>query len=159
MRRAPASAALSIALLFCACQPSRDRAMEDVIERVIASHGRESRVAINRDHGSIVVAIGGATKPSGWPDTVPIYPNANRAKIDDRASERQRLTILTEDGTKEIGDFYRARLANDGWRLEMGAGQSLQCSRGDERMTLRFSGRGKGRGSRADIEYGRAPAG
>ena len=142
-----------LAILLCACQRGRDRASEEIVERVIAAHGRESKVDIDREGGSISVTIGGATKPPRWPSVVPIYPNAARAKIDEERGNVQRLSVVTEDTAQELDQFYRAQLANDGWQLEATVDQSVRARRGNERLELRVSARGRGKGSRADIEY------
>ncbi len=142
-----------LAILLCTCQRGRDRATEEIVERAIAAQGRESKVDIDREHGSISVTIGGATKPAGWPSVVPIYPNANRAKVDEDRGNAQRLSVVTEDTPRELEQFYRAQLANEGWQLEATIDRSLRARRGNERLELRVSARDKGKGSRADIEY------
>jgi hypothetical protein len=148
-RTIPAVALLAIAVLDC--QRSSDRAAEQIVERVIAAHGRESKVEIDRERGSIFVTIGAATKPPGWPPVVPIYPNASRAKIDEKRGDAQRLSIVTEDAAQEVDQFYRRQLANDGWQLDATVDRSVRARRGAELLELRVSARG--RGSRADIEY------
>ncbi|HSD10301.1 MAG TPA: hypothetical protein VLF14_04905 [Candidatus Binatia bacterium] len=142
-----------LAIVVCACQRSGDRATEEIVERVIAAHGRESKVDIDRKHGSIAVTIGGATKPPGWPSVVPLYPNASRAKIDEKRNDAQHLSIVTEDTPQELGRFYRTRLANDGWQLDATVENSVRAWRGDERLELRVSAPSSGKGSRLDIEY------
>src|SRR5262249_8684016 len=120
---------------------------------MIAAHGRESKVDIDREHGSISVTIGAATKPPGWPPVVPIYPNASRAKIGEQRGDTRRLSLLTEDAAQELGQFYRKQLASDGWQLDAALDGSVRARRGDERLELRVSNRGGRKGSRADIEY------
>ena len=143
-----------LAILAVGCQRSSDRATEQLVERVIAAHGRESKVDIDRERGSISVTIGVATKPPGWPSVVPIYPNASRAKIDERRGDARRLSVVTEDAAQEMSRFYREQLASDGWQLDTTVtDRSVHARRGDERLELRVSARGGGKGSRADIEY------
>lgn len=148
-----------LAIVLCACKRSGDRAAEQILERVIAAHGRESKVDIDRERGSISVTIGAATKPPGWPSVVPIYPNAKRAKIDEKRGDVQHLSIVTEDTPQELDEFYRTRLANDGWQLDASVEHSVHARRGNERLELRVSAPGSGKGSRADIEYTFAAAG
>ncbi len=142
-----------LAILAFGCQRSSDRATEQLVERVIAAHGRESKVDIDREKGSISVTIGVATKPPGWPSVVPIYPNASRAKIDEQRGDARRLSVVTEDAAQELDQFYRKQLASDGWQLDSTLDRSVRARRGDERLELRVSARGGGKGSRADIEY------
>ncbi len=142
-----------LALIALGCQRSSDRAAEEIVEGVIAAHGRESKVDIDREHGTISVTIGAATKPPGWPPVVPIYPNASRAKIDEQRGDTRRLSLLTEDAAQELDQFYRKQLASDGWQLDTTLDLSVRARRGDERLELRVSARGGRKGSRADIEY------
>src|SRR5262249_36127419 len=115
-----------VAFVGFGCQRSGDRATEQIVERVIAAHGRESKVAIDRDHGSISVTIGAVTKPPGWPSVVPIYPNASRAKIDEQRGDARRLSFVTEDAAQELDQFYRKRLASEGWQLDTTLDQSVR---------------------------------
>jgi hypothetical protein len=142
-----------LAMLVLGCQRSSDRATEQIVEGVIAAHGRESKVDIDRERGSISVTIGAATKPPGWPPVVPIYPNASRAKIDEQRGNARRLSLVTEDAAQELDQFYRTQLASDGWQLDTTLDRSVRARRGEERLELRVSARGSGKGSRADIEY------
>jgi hypothetical protein len=142
-----------LAIVALGCRRSGDRATEQIVEQVIAAHGRESKVDIDREHGSISVTIGAATKPSGWPSVVPIYPNASRAKIDAARGNSQRLSVVTEDAAQELDQFYRRTLASEGWELDATLDGSVRARRGGELLELRVSARGGGRGSRADIEY------
>jgi hypothetical protein len=142
-----------LAVLALGCQRSSDRAAEQIVEEVIATHGRESKVHIDREHGSISVTIGAATKPPGWPLVVPIYPNASRAKIDEQRGDSRRLSLVTEDTAQELDQFYRKQLASDGWQLDTTLDSSVRARRGGERLELRVSARSGRKGSRADIEY------
>jgi hypothetical protein len=148
-----------LAIVAFACQRSGDRATEQIVERVIAAHGRHSKVDIDREHGSISVTIGEATKPPGWPSVVPIYPNASRAKIDEERGNARRLSLVTADAPQELDRFYRTQLTNDGWQLDATLDRSLRARRGNERLELYVSARGGGKGSRVSIEYTSAAPG
>src|SRR5262249_10603447 len=125
--------------------------------------GRESQVDIDRDHGEIRVTLGGAVKPSGWPASVPIYPHAERAKIEKSEKSEaqrenggaQRLSVATEDTLHELRDYHRDALPQAGWQLAAAdeTDAAWSARRGDEDLTMRFARRGGGKGSRADIEY------
>ena len=145
-----------LAVLAGACQRSQDQATEAVVERVIAAKGRESKVEIDREHGTIRVTLGGAIKPAGWPEAVPVYPNAERAKIDGGGDgESRRLSVMTADSLADLRSFYRETLAKDGWALLESDAKSSAWSarRGEEAMRIAFVTRGPGKGSRAEIEY------
>jgi hypothetical protein len=151
-----------VGVLVGGCQKSRDEATEAVVERIIASKGRESNVEIDREHGSIRVTLGGAIKPQGWPPAVPVYPYAERAKIekaDRNDGDSKRLSVITADSIAELRSFYREALAKDGWAVGDGEGKSSPeaspwtARRGDEDLEIVFVARDHGKGSRADIEY------
>jgi hypothetical protein len=133
------------------CQRDRDRTMESVVERAIASQGRESKVTIDRDHASITVDLGGVTKPTDWPAAVPFYPHANRAKLEAAPGDVRRLLLTTDDSSKVIADFYSQELARLGWQLETPEDGTWVARRGVERLELRFTRREKA--TRAEIEY------
>ena len=147
--------ALFIVALACGCQRDQDRATEAIVEKIIASKGREADVEIDRERGAIRVTLGGAIKPDGWPSAVPIYPNAERAKIEGGDTTGQRLTVVTGDKVAELRDFYREALGKAGWQLVDGKNPDAPWSarRGDENLQMRFAERGRGKGSRAEIEY------
>ena len=157
-------AVLTAVLALVGCERSQDRATEAVVEKLIASKGRESKVEIDRQHGEIRVTLGGAIKPAGWPSAVPIYPQAERAKIrksDPTDTSRaggaspNRLSVVTADSIGELRDYYRDALVHDGWSLAGDApgDAALRARRGDEDLSIVFAARGAGRGSEAQIEY------
>jgi len=155
VRRALALAIVLLAL--AACRRTEDRAAERVVEKMIAAQGRESKVEIDRERGSITVNLGGAITPAGWPEDVPVYPNALRAKIESGAGGGQQLSVTTQDPVKPLAEFYRQRLAETGWHVDppaAGTG-SLRARKGQQELAASFSARGKGRGSRAVIELSR----
>lgn len=141
--------------LLGACQRGQDRAVERVVEGIIASKGRESAVDIDREHGSIRVELGRAITPKGWPEAVPIYPHADGAKIERSEGEWRHLTVASEDSIAELRRYYREALAKAGWEWQDGgrAQDPWSARRGAEALRMRFADRGGGRGSRADIEY------
>jgi hypothetical protein len=145
--------AMLAVLLLCACQRGRDEAVERVVEHAIAAHGRESKVTIDREHGSISVDLGPALRPSGWPTDVPMYPRASRAKIEASADQGQRLAITTDDSPADVGAFYRDELRRLGWHVEEGGAGALRASRGAARLDLQVSLRPERRETRASIEY------
>ena len=149
MRRGAVAVIVLVGML--GCQRSRDRATESFVERVIASRGRESKVTIDREHGSITVDLGGATKPEGWPAAVPLYPHARSAKIEAQQSDVRRLALITDDSPAAIGDFYSQELARLGWHVEGQAHETWIARRGAERLEVRVSRRESA--TRAEIEY------
>jgi len=158
VRRGLAGLVVAIAALDAgACQRSRDQATEAVVERAIAAKGRESKVEIDREHGEIRVTLGGAIKPAGWPAAVPVYPHAERAKIDrsDDGGDARHLSVLTGDSLADLRGFYREELAKQGWALADADAKTSAWSarRGEEAMRIAFVTRGPGKGSRAEIEY------
>jgi hypothetical protein len=153
MSRGKAAILLLVGVL--GCQRDRDRTMESMVERAIASQGRESKITIDREHASITVDLGGVTKPEGWPAAVPFYPRANRAKLEAAPRDVRRLLITTDDSSKVIADFYSQELARLGWQIEVPESGTWVARRGVERLELRFTGREKV--TRAEIEY--RPAG
>jgi len=154
VRLAPFVAILAVAA--CGCQKSRDDATEAVVERIIASKGRESKVEIDREHGEIRVTLGGAVTPSGWPSAVPVYPHAEHAKIEngDAADAAKRLSVTTADSVADLRTFYREALGKDGWSFaDAEQRSSWSARRGAEDLRIVFVARDHGKGSRADIEY------
>jgi hypothetical protein len=148
--------ALLLALsLLAACERGRDRAAEHVVEGIIASQGRESKVEIDREHGAIRVDLGPAIRPAGWPDAVPIDPHAERAKVDRREGGVRWLSVASQDSSEELRAFYRDALGRAGWqwRAPEAAGEAWTARRGEEEMRIRFAERARGGGSRAEIEY------
>ena len=146
---------VAAALLLAGCQKSQDRATEAVVEKIIASKGRESKVEIDRDHGEIRVTLGSAIRPSGWPAAVPIYPHAERAKIDRAGDASDRLSVTTADSIAELRAYYRDALSQDGWSLdgETQADRPLTARRGEEALSIAFARRAAGMGSVAQVEY------
>jgi hypothetical protein len=149
MRRGALAACFLAGLL--GCQGDRDRAMESLIEKVIASKGRESKVTIDRPHASITVDLGGATKPKGWPAAVPFYPRATRAKLRVAAGDMRRLVVTTDDPAAAIRGFYSQELARLGWQVGVEERGTTTARRGTERLELRVSGRDGA--TRAEIDY------
>lgn len=142
--------------LLCACQRSQDRVTEEIIERAIGAGGRESKVSVDRERGSIQIDLGAATTPDGWPPVVPIYPRAERAKIESRSEAGHRLSVVSADSVTQLSEYYRGELAHRGWRVEpanAAAGADLHARKGGETVEVRFSKRSRDRGSRAEIEY------
>jgi len=129
--------------------------MERMVEHTIASQGRESKVTIDREHASITVDLGGVTKPSGWPDAVPFYPRASRAKLEASSGDARRLLLVTDDSSAAMTDFYSRELERSGWQIAARENGAWLARRGVERLELRFSDREKT--TRAEIEY--RPAG
>src|SRR5688500_2468344 len=110
MRNATAMLAAAALSLLPACDRAQDRGAESFLERVLAKDGRSGRVEVDRAKGSIQVTLGTAAAPSGWPDDVPLYPNARRAKMRGAAADRQRLLVTSDDSPVAMAKFYRARL-------------------------------------------------
>jgi hypothetical protein len=153
MSRGKAAILLLVGVL--GCERDRDRTMESVVEQAIGSQGRESKVVIDRGHASITVDLGGVTRPKGWPEAVPFYPRANRAKLEAAPGAVRRLLVTTDDSSKVVADFYSQELARLGWQIEAPENGAWVARRGIERLELRFTGREKV--TRAEIEY--RPAG
>ncbi len=149
MRRG--AVAFLLLLGVASCQRDRDRTMENLVERAIAARGRGSKVTIDREHASITVDLGGATKPEGWPAAVPFYPHASRAKLQAEQGDIRRLMLTTDDSASAIGSFYSRELARLGWQVTEQGGGTWVAHRGVERLELRLSGHEKA--TRAEIEY------
>lgn len=142
-------------MILSACRRSSERAAEKIVEKAIEWQGREAEVAIDREQGSITVTLGRAIAPRGWPQAVPIYSHAKRAKIDSSGGGARRLWVATDDSLDEIAAFYRQELAKSGWQIqESEAGpRDWGARRGSESLRLHFVRR-EGHGeSRAEIEY------
>ncbi len=149
MKRGAMAALWLVGLL--GCQRDRDRTMESLIERIIASKGRDSKVTIDRQHASITVDLGGTKKPKGWPAAVPFYPRASRAKLDIAADNVQRLVLTTDDSAAAIGGFYAQELARLGWQVGGEKGGTWVANRGGERLEVHVFDRENA--TRAEIEY------
>jgi len=145
-----------VVLVVAGCQRSEDHVIERVAEKAIAEHGREATVRIDREHGSISVDLGRAVKPAEWPQGVPFYPHASEAKA--KAGGRD-LVISTDDGIREVADFYRRELVRLGWSVEQSADSRWRANRGDEHLEITLSTRDVAHDTRAEIRYGAAPAG
>jgi hypothetical protein len=133
------------------CQRDRDRTIESLIEKVIASKGRESKVTIDRQHASITVDLGNAMRPEGWPVAVPFYPRASRAKVDTAAGNVRRLVLTTDDSAAAIGGFYCQELARLGWQIGAEEHGTWVARRGSESLEIRAFRRDDA--TRAEIEY------
>jgi hypothetical protein len=133
------------------CQRDRDRTIESLIEKVIASKGRESKVTIDRQHASITVDLGNATRPEGWPVAVPFYPRANRAKLDAATGNVRRLVLTTDDSAAAIGGFYSQELTRLGWQIGAGDHGTWVAHRGNESLEIHAFRRDDA--TRAEIEY------
>jgi len=144
-----------VATLAVACQRSQDRAAERLVEKAIEAHGREAKVAIDRQHGSITVTLGGVVPPVGWPESIPLYPKASRAKVEADSGDARRLSLASDDSAAELSEFYRKELTRAGWELPSTEPADHQWSarRRGEALRLRFAPHGNGRGSSAEIEY------
>lgn len=146
--------ASAAALLVFGCQRGRDRAAERIIETAIEAHGREARVDIDRRKGSVVVTLGGALRPAGWPDSIPFYPRARRASLEKRSPRARAVSLLSDDAPAEVVEFYRRELSAAGWELPSGAAPDGEwiARRGGETLRFRVVAEGA-RGTRADVEY------
>ncbi|MEA2625740.1 MAG: hypothetical protein QOD06_1785 [Candidatus Binatota bacterium] len=145
-------AALALALLP-ACDRAQDRGAESFLERVLTKNGRSGRVELDRGKGSIRVTLGTAPAPSGWPDDVPLYPNARRAKMRGATARQQKLLVTSDDSPVVMAQFYRGRLGELGWTVERerpGDG-ALRASKGERLLVARFSRGELLDASRADI--------
>lgn len=149
MTRRAIAALLLVAAL--GCQRDRDRTIERLIEKAVASKGRESKVTIDRQHASITVDLGNATRPEGWPIAVPFYPRASRAKLDVAAGNVRRLALTTDDSAATIGGFYSQELARLGWQIGAQEHGTWVARRGSESLEIRAFRRGNA--TRAEIEY------
>ncbi|MGH7897987.1 MAG: hypothetical protein ACREQQ_08540, partial [Candidatus Binatia bacterium] len=135
------------------CQRTEDRATERVVESLIEAQGREAKVDIDRERGSITVDIGRAIAPEGWPDDVPVYPNALGAKVEDRRSDGRRLSLTTLDPVKRLARFYRDKLEKKGWQVQPRAGATtFRARKGAEELAVSVSAQAEGIGSRAVID-------
>jgi hypothetical protein len=133
------------------CQRDRDRTIESLIEKVIASKGRESKVTIDRQQASITVDLGNATRPEGWPVALPFYPRASRAKLDVASGTVRRLVLTTDDSAAAIGGFYSQELARLGWEIGAEEHGTLVARRGSESLEVRAFRRENT--TQAEIEY------
>jgi hypothetical protein len=154
MRRGLCTVAV-VATLAVACQRSQDRAAERLVEKAIEAHGREAKVAIDRQHGSITVTLGGVVRPEGWPESIPLYPKASRAKVETKSGDARSLSLASDDSPAVLSEFYRKELTRAGWELPSTdpADHEWSARRHGEALRLRFAPYGNGRGSRAEIEY------
>jgi hypothetical protein len=152
MRRA-GRAVLVLLAVAVGCERSRDRAAEVVVEKAIEAHGREAQVAIDSANGTITVTLGGAVRPRDWPDSVPLYPHAQRAAADRGPAGARALTLATDDTRSDLASFYRAELAKKGWQIVNAEDSGREWTATRRSETLRLSFRSQGRGSRAELEY------
>jgi hypothetical protein len=147
---------LAVACL-AACERAGDEAVEKVAEKAIADGGRESSVTIDRERRSITIDLGSATRPKRWPDDVPFYPKARRARADQPDGDKQRLTLRSGDRAEEVKSFYRDELIGNGWTVE-DAKETLRARKSGRELVARFQSKDPVRGTHAVIEI-RAPRG
>jgi hypothetical protein len=140
-----------LAFAIGGCERAGDRAAEKIAEKAIADGGRESAVEIDRERGTITVNLKAATRPKRWPEDVPFYPNARRARADKPAGDLQRLTLRSGDRMAEVTTFYRERLANDGWRVDWTQG-TLRARKAGRELVAHFHESSPVRGVRAVFE-------
>lgn len=149
-----------VAFLACfalGCERPAEKAAEHVAESLIAGQGRESKVEIDRERGSVVVRLGGALRPKRWPADVPFYPDARRAKASKVAEGQQRLMLGGSDDVQDIARFYRERLAAEGWTVDEKKGSFVARKSGRE-IVARFEQRKGIGGGRATLEVSDAGA-
>ena len=139
---------LAIAL---GCERAGDRAAEGIAEKAIADRGRSSTVEVDRERGSITINLGAATRPKRWPEDVPFYPNARRARAEKPAGDRQRLMLRSGDRVADLATFYRERLAAEGWNVNVGQG-TLRAAKAGREIVARFEEKNPVKGARAVIE-------
>lgn len=144
-------------IAVAACERAGDEAVEQIAEKAIADRGRESSVTIDRESGSITINLEGATRPKRWPEEVPFYPNARRASADRPEGDKQRLTLRSADRAEAMKTFYRERLTNDGWSVDVADG-TLRARKSGREIVARFQAKDPIRGTRAVFEV-RQPRG
>ena len=142
---------LGAVIVVAGCERAGDRAAEKLAEKAIADGGRESTVELDREGGTIRINLGAARRPKHWPEDVPFYPNAQRARAEKPAGERQRLTVGSADRVGELRDFYRERLAAAGWEVDTANG-TLRAKKPGSEIVARFKERRPPHGTRAVLE-------
>ncbi|MGH7804745.1 MAG: hypothetical protein ACREQJ_10385 [Candidatus Binatia bacterium] len=157
MRLAHVDRLALVLLFFAACERAGDDVVEKVAEKAIADKGRNSSVTIDRERGSITIDLGSATRPSRWPEDVPFYPNARRARAEKPDGEKQKLTLRSGDRAEEMKAFYREQLSDDGWTVDVADG-TLRARKSGREIVARFQSKDPVRGTRAVIEV-RQPRG
>jgi len=130
-------ALLGLFFTVLACERPAEKAAEQVAESLIARQGREAKVEINRERGSVVVHLGAAFRPKRWPSDVPFYEQTRRAKASRPKDGKQRLTLAGSDDLDEVARFYRERLAAEGWTVEERKG-GLIARRSGREIVARF---------------------
>lgn len=142
---------LTLVAVALGCERAGDRAAEEIAEKAIADRGRSSTVEVDRERGTISIDLGAATRPKRWPDDVPFYPNARRARAEKPAGDRQRLTLRSGDRVADLTSFYRERLSAEGWSVNVGEG-TLRAAKAGREIVARFEEKNPVKGARAVIE-------
>lgn len=140
MRFRPTRWSVLLILAAFGCERPAEKAAEQVAESLIAGQGRESKVEIDRERGSVVVRLGAAIRPKRWPADVPFYAQARRAKASRPDEGKQRLTLAGSDDLEQVARFYRERLAAEGWTVEERKGALVARKSGRE-IVARFEKR------------------
>lgn len=144
----------AVVLLALGCQRGRDRAAEHFIEKAIEAHGRKARVDIDRPNGSLVVTLGGVVRPATWPESMPFYPRARRAKVEQGPPGSHTLLLVSDDSPAAVSEFYRRELSSAGWELRDAAATNDEWNARRRGETVRFRASSRGaQGTRAEIEY------
>ena len=154
MRHAARMSGICAALLLASCERAKDRTAEELVEKVIAGSGRQAKVVIDRQHGSITVDLGGPTVPAGWPADVPVYPKGIRVRVAEESPERQRLSLTTHDSVAALLTYYRRELPSAGWKVRDSGNDvaEIHAQKDDRTLELRCSATTSGGKSRAEIE-------
>jgi hypothetical protein len=146
--------AVTLVMFALGCERGKDRAAEHLIEKAIEAHGREARVDIDRPHGSLIVTLGSAIRPAAWPEPMPFYPRARRAKVEQESPGARTLLIVSDDPPAAVSQFYRRELSSAGWELTSPAAVNDEWRARRQGETVRFRASSRGaRGSRTEVEY------
>jgi hypothetical protein len=134
------------ALLLAGCFSPTENAIERAIEQ---ETGQNADVDIRADGSMKVETADGSMEtggdvPSDWPSDAPAYPGAtvsfSAKKNPTDGSAGTALSLVTDDTTAEVVDFYTNALKNNGWAVQgtMNAGPTtiMAATKGTRNISI-----------------------
>jgi len=112
------SSVLLVATLALACGGDEKTVEIDGASFTVEREGEGLRISGEDEEGGAFSGQFGenARVPDGFPKDVPVYPDA-QVVGGMVAGEGGMLTLQTDDDLDEVAEFYREKLAKEGWSL------------------------------------------
>lgn len=85
------------------------------------------------------ISVGGENKvPEGFPSDIPVYAGTISASM--KTAKGYLVTIEAADPSATVGDWYRTKLTDEGWKIvndgTIGEGRLFTCEKGTMGLTV-----------------------